>query len=257
MPYDGLRVDSIKKPNSIPLCVEVFLNGRFAPLPHQTLVDPMDTIAVLKEQIRRELNSKNNKKISQDIIIRHEGKILDDNQTIAECNIHPNQTLDMGVLIQIYVKDLKGKSLWFKVEHSAHSMTVCDFKRLLSKRTEIPPEKMRLIYACRQLEDGETLLKHCISSESTLNLCLRLRGGMFHPSSTGQMLEQEKSDSFSASLEQRAEAAQKEQEESDAFSESLEQRAEAAQKEQEESDSFSASLEQQAEAAQKEQEESD
>ena len=225
-------ITDLNSPKSTQLDVKGYLNGCFSPTTLIVSVDPMVTIADLKDQIRCELNpglNPNKRLISANIILRCGGKILDDNQTIAECNIHPNQTLDMGVLIQIYVKDLKGKLLWFQVEHSTHSMTVLDFKILLSKRTEIPPEIMRLIYAGRQLDDGETLLKCGISSESTLNLCLRLRGGMFHPSSTGHMQEQEESDAFSESLEQQAEAAQKEQEESDSFSASLEQQAEAAQ----------------------------
>jgi hypothetical protein len=53
-------------------------------------------------------------------------------------------------------------------------------KSLIENLEQIPPNRQRLIYAGKQLEDDRTLMDYGVQRESTLSLVLRLRGGMYH-----------------------------------------------------------------------------
>ncbi len=66
---------------------------------------------------------------------------------------------------------------------------------------------MRLIAQSRQLEDHKTFWDYNIQKETTLQLMLRLRGGMFHASSGFRAEEEVEEDPFLSSLLQQAVAA--------------------------------------------------
>lgn len=81
---------------------------------------------------------------------------------------------------QICVRTLTGKT----ISLFAHaSLPVEDLKEMIQKSEGIPIDQQRLIFSGLQIEDGNNLDYYGIQKHSTLNLVLRLRGGMYHPAS--------------------------------------------------------------------------
>jgi len=59
-------------------------------------------------------------------------------------------------------------------------------KRKIFKLEGTLVDQQRLIFAGKELEDGRTLFECNVCPESTVHLVLRLREGMFHPTSARQ-----------------------------------------------------------------------
>jgi hypothetical protein len=83
--------------------------------------------------------------------------------------------------MQVFVKNLTGTTI--TIECSGYD-TVESFKHKIFKIEGVPPEQQRLISHGQQLEDRLTLSDCNVREEFTVCLVLRLRGGMFHPTSS-------------------------------------------------------------------------
>jgi hypothetical protein len=83
--------------------------------------------------------------------------------------------------IRLQLKTVTGQL--FNVTINPHH-TVLDLKKQIYIQQEITFDTQRIIFQGKQLEDPNRLCDYNIGNESVLHLVLRLRGGMFHKSSS-------------------------------------------------------------------------
>lgn len=106
------------------------------------------------------------------------GKQLDDNHSLAACNVAAGATLNHVVTLrggmEIFVVAVTGESYTLDVEPSD---TIGNIKDKLQDETGYPPDVQMLFFCGKQLQDGRTLDDYNIGRENTLRMIIRLRGG--------------------------------------------------------------------------------
>jgi ubiquitin len=77
-------------------------------------------------------------------------------------------------MTSIFVKHIAGSTIRLNVNSDDNIETL---KEIINVRWKIPPDQQRLIFGCKQLQDGRTLADYNIKEWSTLDLSGRLCGG--------------------------------------------------------------------------------
>jgi hypothetical protein len=96
----------------------------------------------------------------------------------------PQKTIEEAFTIKI--KTATGR---FHSIDVTPSMTVMELKRQIQKVEMYEPDQQRIVCSGKQLSDDKQIKDYPISADATLHLIIRLRGGMFHETSSRKDME--------------------------------------------------------------------
>jgi len=103
-------------------------------------------------------------------------------QSIAKKIVDPKTTIHiLPPHINVHIKTATGKSIYIKINPID---TILQLKKQIYLQEDVSLESQRIIFGGKQLDDHHTLCHYNITNETTLHIILRLRGGMFHKSSS-------------------------------------------------------------------------
>jgi len=129
-------------------------------------VEPNDTIASVKSKIQQKEGIL---AVEQRLIFS--GALLEDDRTIAECNISKESTLNLVQRrpggMQIFVKTLTGAIITLVV---APNDTIASVKSKIEEKEGVPADEQRVTFADTPLEDARTIADYKIEKDSTLHL---------------------------------------------------------------------------------------
>ena len=91
----------------------------------------------------------------------------------------PSITIRSSIHVQI--KTATGKT--FTININPHE-TILYLKKQIYLSQDVSLDSQRIVYGGKQLEDHKRICDYNITDESTVHIILRLRGGMFHKSSS-------------------------------------------------------------------------
>jgi hypothetical protein len=137
---------------------------------------PDDTVYDIKTTFHEKFNYS-----SSGLRLNYRGEELQDDHTLGDHALHSGSTVELIVIMQIFVINhwggkSFGKTITFTVRSSD---TISSFRSKIDQKEEVPPDLARLVFAGKQLEDGRgrTLEDYNVRRESTIHMLGRRRGG--------------------------------------------------------------------------------
>ncbi|XP_040010142.1 ubiquitin-like protein ISG15 [Xiphias gladius] len=146
---------------------------------HTLSVQPKDTVGSLKTVIHEKLGVPPRR---QRLVFVNGQRtdLSDDLQSVEDCGLESGSRLSLLVTepsppatIEVSLLNERGQRSTYDISPDE---TVGDFKRRVESREGVAVSQQRLVFQGRQMDAGK-LSDYNVKALSTINLCLRLRGG--------------------------------------------------------------------------------